>query len=79
MNKHTGIVKHIVYTYTKYYKHTGTILVGLVWFGGLMGDWLLGWLVGWLVNRSSYAVRSNLQTVSNTFAAWSLPVIHPDD
>jgi hypothetical protein len=34
-----------------------------------------GWLVGWLVNRSSYAVRSNPQTVSNTFAAWSLPVI----
>ena len=32
--------------------------------------------LGWLV-RSSYAVRSNPQTVSNTFAAWSLPVIHP--
>ena len=30
--------------------------------------WLVGWLVGWLVNRSSYAVRSNPQTVSNTFA-----------
>ena len=50
-------------------------LFGLVWWFGLVCD--VGWLVGWLVNRSSYAVRSNPQTVSDTFAAWSLPVIHP--
>jgi hypothetical protein len=37
-----------------------------VWFGLV---WLVGWLVGWLINRSSYAVRSNPQTMSNTFAA----------